>query len=160
MNNKLIPSALAGAVVTAMVITGCSKPSDDFQTRCDKAKGEVVRENDFEGETLGMAPMAFSAGKGGGSGRSGSRGSSSGSSSNKGGGLLGGLFGGGDSDKKKSTKPKSKAPSTKQKNDGWKLADGSKGTKKPSKKKSKKSKSDDNDFLCVKNDTILFEEDE
>lgn len=158
MKNTLIPSAIAATVVGALVLTGCGdNPSDDFKSRCDKANGKVVRENDFEGETLGMAPMAFSAGKGGGSGsRGGSRGSSSGSSS-KGGGLLGGLFGGGD--KKKSDKPKSKAPSTNKKNDGWKLADGSKSTKKPGKKKSK-SKSDDNDFLCVKNGEILFEEDE
>lgn len=154
MNNKLIPSAIAATVVGALVLTGCGdKPSDDFKSRCDKADGKVVREDDFDGETLGMAPMAFSAGKGGGSGsRGGSRGSSSGSS--KGGGnFLGDLFGGGN---KKSDKPKSKAPSTNKKNDGWKLADGSKGTKKP---KKSKSKSHDNDFLCVKNDTILFEED-
>ncbi len=154
MKNTLIPSALAVTVVGALVLTGCGdKPSDDFDKRCKKAHGKVVRENDFEGETLGMAPMAFSAGKGGGSGsRGGSR--SSGSGSSDGGGLLGGLFGG-DGDNKKS-KPKSKTPSSK-KNDGWKLADGSKGSKKP---KGKKSKSDDNDFLCVKNDTVLFEEDE
>lgn len=159
MKNTLIPSAVGLAVAGALVLTGCSEPSNDFKQKCKQAGGKVVRENDFEGETLGMAPMAFSAGKGGGSGsRSGSRGSSSGSS-NDGGGLLGGLFGGGDSDKKKSDKPKSKAPSTKKKNDGWKLADGSKD-KKPSKKAKKSKKHDDNDFLCVKNDTILFEEDE
>lgn len=157
MKNTLIPSAVGLAVVGALVLTGCSEPSNDFKQKCKQSGGKVVRENDFDGETLGMAPMAFSAGKGGGSGsRSGSRGSSSDSSSD-GDGLLGGLFG--DGDKKKSDKPKSKAPSTKKKNDGWKLADGSKD-KKPSKKAKKSKKRDDNDFLCVKNDTILFEEDE
>ena len=160
MKNKLIPSAVTATVAASLVLglSACSqKAPDGFEDRCDKAGGKVTREDDFDGETLGMAPMAFSAGKGGGSGsRGGSRGSSSGSS-NDGGGLLGGLFGG--NDKKKSDKPKSKAPSTKKKNDGWKLADGSKD-KKPSKKSKKAKSHDDNDFLCVKNDTILFEEDE
>lgn len=158
MKNKLIPSAVTATVAASLVfgLSACSQAPDGFEDRCDKAGGEVTREDDFDGETLGMAPMAFSAGKGGGSGsRSGSRGSSSGSSS-KGGGLLGGLFGGNDS--KKSDKPKSKAPSTRKKNDGWKLADSSK-SRKPS-KKSKSKSHDDNDWLCVKDGVILFEEDE
>ena len=144
-SNILVPAVLATALVGGLALTGCSTDaSDDFKSRCKQANGEVKRENDVD---LGMAPQAFVAGKGGGK----SGGSSKGSS--KGGGL-GGLFGG---NSKPKPKPKNEAPKTDKKNDGWKLAD--KGNSKPKPKK-KSSKSDDNDFLCVKNGNVLFEEEE
>lgn len=51
------------------------------------------------------------------------------------------------------TKPKVKPPKT---NKGWKLADGSHGSKKTS--KPKKHKTDDNEWVCMKNGVELFDE--
>lgn len=141
-SNILVPAVLATALVGGLALTGCSTDaSDDFKSRCKQANGEVKRENDVD---LGMAPQAFVAGKGGGG-----KGGGSSKGATKGSGLSG-LFGG-------KSKPKSKAPKTDNKNDGWKLAD--KGNSKPKPKK-KSKKHDDNDFLCVKNGNVLFEEDE
>ena len=146
MNKRVASTAVAGTVAAGLVfgLTGCSdKPPADFAKRCKHAHGKTMREDDFE--NLGMAPMAFEIGRGGGS-KGGSK--SSGKSSGFGSGLKG-LFGG----KSKSKSPKvRKAP----KNNGWKLAGGSHGTKH---KKSKKHKSDDNEWVCVKNGVELFDED-
>ncbi|AXH66926.1 hypothetical protein SEA_STARPLATINUM_217 [Streptomyces phage StarPlatinum] len=140
MNTKLIPSVIAGAVVSAVILTGCKEASNEFKQDCKQRGGKVVREDDFEGEYLGMAPMAVSVPK-----------------------------------PPPATKPaapkapkvdklpknsapkpaKPAAPKTQAPN-GNDLAFG--GTTKP--KKNKKSKKDDNDFLCVKNGEVLFEEDE
>ena len=59
MKTKLIPSVIAGAVVSAVVLTGCKEASNEFKQDCKQRGGKVVREDDFEGEYLGMAPMAF-----------------------------------------------------------------------------------------------------
>ncbi|AXH67351.1 hypothetical protein SEA_WOFFORD_209 [Streptomyces phage Wofford] len=129
--NKLTNFAVSSVVVGGLAfgLVGCNNDApDDFQKRCDKANGKVMREDDFEGETLGMAPVAFVAGKGGGGSRGGSGSKSGGSKSSKG--------------------SKSKG-----------LGMGSGENSKPKPKKSKKSKKHDNEWICVKNDEILFEED-
>jgi hypothetical protein len=125
--NKLTKIAVSSVVVGGLAfgLVGCNDAPEDFKKRCDKANGKVMKENDFEGETLGMAPVAFVAGKGGGGSRGGSSSKSSGS-------------------KSKGSKSK-----------GWDMGSGE-GTKPKPKKKSKKS---DNDWICVKNNEILFEED-
>lgn len=149
MNKRVATTAVSAAVAAGMVFglsaCGNDEPSDDFKTACKDAGGEVKRDS----EVLGMSSVAFVAGKGGGGGRSGGSGSKGSSS----GGGLGGLFGGGSKDK-----PKSKSPKTNKKNDGWKLADGSKSTSKP--KNGKKSKSSDNDdeWVCAKDGVELFDE--
>ncbi len=116
--NFLVPAAIASTLVGALVLTGCSdtKPSDEFTKACKNAGGKIEREND---NSLSMGPVAFVAGKGGGS------------------------------------KPKpSKAKKVKKNKKTSKLGSGLNSKPKP------KKKSDDNDFLCVKNGNVLFEEDE
>ncbi|AIW02662.1 hypothetical protein AXJ18_gp112 [Streptomyces phage Jay2Jay] len=149
MNKRIVTTAVSAAVAGGLVfgLTACGKdePPKDFAKACKAAGGKTMRENDFE--SLGMAPMAFVAGKGG--GRSSSGGSKSGSSKSGG---FGGLFGGSKSKPKQKSPKIHKAP----KNDGWKMAGGNKSTSKP-KKKSKKH--DDNEWVCVKNGQELFDQD-
>lgn len=149
-SNKLIPAAIASAVVGALVLTGCNEPSDGFKDQCKKAGGTIERENDYE--ALGMGPVGFGVPK---------------------------------PPPAKPAAPAPKAPAAPKpapkapkveipktpklpKNDAPKPNKPGVSKATPSvpsngfamggKKKSKKH--DDNDFLCVKNDTILFEEDE
>jgi hypothetical protein len=142
MNKRVASTAVASAVGASLVfgLAACGKdtPPSDFKKACDRVNGKTMRENDFE--SLGMAPMAFVAGKG--------KGGSKSSSKRSGG--FGSLFGG-------KSKPKSKSPKTTKKNNGWKLAGGN-GHTKP--KNSKKSKShDDNEWVCAKNGVEIFDED-
>lgn len=142
-----VSAAVAGGLVFGLAACGKDEPPKDFAKACKAAGGKTMRENDFE--NLGMAPMAFVAGKGG--GRSSSGGSKSGGSKSGG---FGGLFGGGKS------KPKSNSPKLdkSKKNKGWKLAGGN-GSGHSTKGKSKKHKSDDNEWVCVKNGQELFDQD-
>jgi hypothetical protein len=140
MNKRIAPTVLAGAVTIGLAfgLTGCSdKPPADFAKRCKAVGGKTMRENDFE--NLGMAPMAFEIGG-------------------------------------PKPAPKAKAPSIKKPaakspklgnsgpakkhngntSNGWQLAGGSHKSKT---KKSKKHKADDNEWVCVKNGTELFDED-
>lgn len=64
MNKRVATTVVSAAVAAGMVfgLTGCSdKPPADFAKACKQAGGKTMRENDFE--NLGMAPMAFVAGK-------------------------------------------------------------------------------------------------
>ncbi|QDK03015.1 hypothetical protein KNU71_gp102 [Streptomyces phage Braelyn] len=137
-----VSAAVAGGLVFGLAACGKDEPPKDFAKACKAAGGKTMRENDFE--NLGMAPMAFVAGKGGG------RSSSKSGNKSKGGGLKG-LFGGNKS------KPKSPKVTKAPKNDGWKLAGGNHTTSKPKKNKSKKH--DDNEWVCVKNGQELFDQD-
>ena len=145
MNKRVATTAVSAAVAAGMVFglsaCGDDKPPKDFAKACKAAGGKTMREDDFE--NLGMAPMAFVAGKGGG-GRSGSSGSKSGG--------FGGLFGGGKS------KPKNSSPKVdkSKKNKGWNLGSGTGHNSKP--KPKKKHKSGDNEWICVKNGVELFDE--
>lgn len=135
MNKRVASTAIASAVGASLVfgLAACGKdtPPDDFKKACDSAKGQTMREDEFD--NLGMAPMTFVV-KGGGSKSSG------GSKSKSGGGK---------------SKPKNKSPKTSKKNNGWKVAGGN-GHSKP--KKSKKSKHEDNEWICARNGVELFEE--
>jgi len=96
--NKLTNIAVSSVVVGGLAfgLVGCKDTApSDFQSRCDKAHGKVMREDDFE--DLSMAPMAFVAGK--------SKPSKSKKSGKKSSGL-GSLFGGGKNKDKKSKKNK------------------------------------------------------
>ncbi|WXW92670.1 hypothetical protein SEA_ENYGMA_217 [Streptomyces phage Enygma] len=105
--NKLTNIAVSSVVVGGLAfgLVGCkdSAPSD-FQKRCDKAHGKVMREDDFE--DLSMAPMAFVAGR--------SK-PSSGGSKKSGGSSLSKLFGGGNKNKDKKSKKNKKGHSNKHK---------------------------------------------
>ncbi|ASR77422.1 hypothetical protein FDI36_gp099 [Streptomyces phage NootNoot] len=155
-SNILVPVVLAGSVVGALALTGCTnEPSDGFKDRCKKAGGTIEREND---NTLGMAPMAFSKP--------------------------------GVPAPPKPAAPAAKVPLAPKapkveipktpklpKNDAPKSVKTPSAPRTPSKvnptygnglalgsvtkgKTKKKSKHDDNDFLCVKDGELLFEEDE
>lgn len=55
--NMLIPAAIASTVVGALMLTGCaSEPSDGFKKHCKAAEGTIEREND---NTLGMSSVGF-----------------------------------------------------------------------------------------------------
>lgn len=137
MNKRVSSTVLGGAVAVGLVfgLTGCSdKPPADFAKRCKAAGGKTMREDDFE--NLGMAPMAFDIG----------------------------------GPKPRPAAPKAapkvykapkssgghKATQNKKTSKGWNLGSGM-GT--GHKKKSKKHKADDNEWVCVKNGTELFDED-
>jgi hypothetical protein len=143
MKTKLIPSVIAGAVVSAVVLTGCKEASNEFKQDCKQRGGKVVREDDFEGEYLGMAPMAFGLPKPPAPVKPAAPKVPKAPKVDK---LP-------KNDAPKPAKPKTSKPDTVNGND---LAFGD--TTKP--KKTKKPKKDDNDFLCVKNGEVLFEEDE
>ncbi|ASR77861.1 hypothetical protein FDI38_gp106 [Streptomyces phage Peebs] len=158
MNKRVATTAVSAAVAAGMVfgLSACgSEASDGFKKNCKAAGGHIERKNDFE--SLGMAPMAFTVPK---------------------------------PPAPKPAAPAVKAPSVPKapkpaapkveipktpklpKNDAPKSnktrtpsvtatpnSNGlAFGTSKSKKRKSKKA--DDNDFLCVKDGNVLFEEDE
>jgi hypothetical protein len=112
MNKRVATTAVSAAVAGGLVfgLTACGKdePPKDFAKACKQAGGKTMREDDFE--SLGMAPMAFVAGKGGGGSKSGG------------------------------SKPKSKSPKVEKskKNKDWNLGSGT-GHSKPKPKKKHKS---------------------
>jgi hypothetical protein len=153
--NTLIPAAIASTVVGALMLTGCaSEPSDGFKKDCKAAGGNIEREND---NTLGMGSVAFSVPKPPAPVKPAAPAPKAPAAP-------------------KQKAPKVEVPKTQKlpKNDAPK----SDKTKTPkstvtqtpksnglalgtSKGKKRKSKSvDDNDFLCVKDGVLLFEEDE
>ncbi|AXH66675.1 hypothetical protein SEA_STARBOW_207 [Streptomyces phage Starbow] len=108
LTNLAVSSVVVGGLAFGLV--GCKdKAPSDFQKRCDKVHGKVMREDDFD--TLGMAPMAFEAGK--------SKPKKSKKSSRSSG--LGGLFGKDDKkkDKKSSKSKKSGKKSKKHDDNEW-----------------------------------------
>lgn len=151
--NTLIPAAIASTVVGALMLTGCSQePSDGFKKDCKKAGGTIEREDD---NTLGMGSVAFSLPKP--------------PAPVKPAAPKAPFV-----PKPAQKAPKVEVPKTQKlpKNDAPK-SDKTKTPRpvvtqtpnsnglafgKPKKRKSKKA--DDNDFLCVKDGELLFEEDE
>ena len=145
-SNKFVPAVIASAVVGALALTGCAQePSDGFKKQCKKAGGTIERENDYE--ALGMGPVGFGVPK---------------PPAPKAPAVP----------KPVQKAPKVELPKTPKlpKNDAPKSAKTQKPVPKasptgglalaPTKGKKRGKKHDDNDFLCVKNGNVLFEEDE
>lgn len=132
--NSVIPAVIASAVVGALVLTGCAQePSDGFKKSCKQAGGTIEREND---NTLGMGSVSFSVSK----------------------------------PKPVQKAPKVEAPKSPKlpKNSSPKpnntqpkaVVQTPSGNELAFGKGKKRKSSDDNDFLCVKDGVLLFEEDE
>lgn len=154
-SNKLVPAAIASAVVGALVLTGCSQePSDGFKKQCKKAGGTIERENDYE--ALGMGPVGFGVPKPPSPAKPAAPAPRPAPAAPK----------------PVQKAPKVELPKTPKlpKNDAPKSAKTQKPVPKasptgglalaPTKGKKRGKKHDDNDFLCVKNGNVLFEEDE
>lgn len=155
-SNKLVPTVIASAVVGTLVLTGCSQePSDEFKSRCKKAGGTIERENDFE--SLGMSSVGFGVPKPPAPAKPAAPAPRV------------------EAPKKLPSAPKAPKVEKLPKNDAPK-SDKTKAPRTPSTmnptpstnglaigkggKGKNRGGSDDNDFLCVRDGQILFEEDE
>ncbi|ASR75569.1 hypothetical protein SEA_MILDRED21_207 [Streptomyces phage Mildred21] len=153
--NTLIPATIASAVVGALMLTGCSQePSDGFKERCKEAEGTIEREND---NTLGMSPVGFGVPKPPAPAKPAAPAPKAPAAP-----------------KPAQKAPKVEVPKTPKlpKNDAPKSdktrtprstvtqTPNSNGLAFGKSKKRKSKKADDNDFLCVKDGELLFEEDE
>jgi hypothetical protein len=131
----------AGTVAMVLTLVGCDA-SDEFKTNCKNAGGEVKRENDVR-SILGMAPVGYTAGKG----PSTSGSSKTGKTNSTGGGRTSTNTGKSLDKRNKAATP---APNTSPTGSS-KLGLGSSSSKKG-------KKTSDNDWVCVKNGEVLFED--